>query len=81
MIGRKTRDVYVLNMFKQLVITTTTWQIIPLYVDYKVQYYDALESIWELMIMRGWVAKHGPQLLLSALSFCGYKITVINILP
>lgn len=30
--------------------------------------------------MGGWVAKHGPQLLLSALSFGGYKIPVINIL-
>lgn len=32
------------------------------------------------MIMGGWVAKHGLQLLLSALSLCGYKTTVINIL-
>lgn len=32
------------------------------------------------MIMGGLVAKHGPQLLLSALSFCAYKSTVINIL-
>ena len=30
------------------------------------------------MIMGGWVAKHGPQLLLTALSFCGHKTTVIN---
>lgn len=32
------------------------------------------------MIMGGWVAKHGPQLLLTALSFSGHKTTVINIL-
>lgn len=48
--------------------------------DYKVHYHDALESILVLMIMGSWVAKHGPQLLLSALSFCGYKTPVINIL-
>lgn len=28
--------------------------------------------------MGGWVAKHGPQVLLTALSFCGHKTTVIN---
>lgn len=60
MTGSKKRNVYILNMFKQLHITTTTWQIIHVYVDYKVQYYDALESIWELMIIDGWVAKYGP---------------------
>lgn len=38
---------YVLNMFKQLVITNNHHLTInyPLHVDYKLHYYDALESI------------------------------------